>query len=421
MLELKEILRARARHDLQEGRNSSKKKSMRSIRFFLSCILLFSIASVGWFHLRVRKIEIKQKAFRKTVKILKNRTFSTNRYFGDVPVPTELSGVPFAEDLKIVLSVKEVDIRNIIAPYNPSIIKSSSGYDLFFRYDVLNPSLKYAPFSSRIGVVSLNERFEQEGREFKRIDLRSEYADDPRVLKVDDQLFLFYNKLDEIYPKCRFMCISNLDPNTYDIKYSTVLNMNINWIEKNWSPFAYIGDNHKPELFFEYRINPRKVLHLPNTKINELNNISVPTDLGYLSLAWPAKWGGISGGTPALKVGDEYLGFFHSWFTDKNKIVWYVMGAYTFNPNPPFNLTSISRHPILFKGIYETPLSNTASIEKRVIFPSGFLVEKQNDKELIHLSCGENDCGVKIITIDKEELLKSLLRFIPKQPQESVF
>ena len=87
------------------------------------------------------------------------------------------------------------------------------------------------------------------------------------------------------------------------------------------------------------------------------------------------------------------------------------MGAYTFNAAPPFNLTGISKYPILFKGIYETPFINTASIDKRVIFPSGFVVENQDDRELIHLACGENDCSVKIVTLDKEQLLKSMLRF----------
>jgi hypothetical protein len=87
------------------------------------------------------------------------------------------------------------------------------------------------------------------------------------------------------------------------------------------------------------------------------------------------------------------------------------MGAYTFNAAPPFNLTGISKYPILFKEIYETPFANTACIEKRVIFPSGFVLENQNGRELIQLACGENDCGIKIVTIDKENLLKSLQRF----------
>ena len=59
---------------------------------------------------------------------------------------------------------------------------------------------------------------------------------------------------------------------------------------------------------------------------------------------------------------------------DENRLVWIVMEAYTFSATPPFNLTGISKYPILFRGIYETPFTNTASIDKRVIFPSGFVL-----------------------------------------------
>jgi hypothetical protein len=87
------------------------------------------------------------------------------------------------------------------------------------------------------------------------------------------------------------------------------------------------------------------------------------------------------------------------------------MGAYTFEAHPPFRITGISNHPILFRGIFDTPYINTASLDKRVIFPSGFVLEKQQNKELIHVACGENDSAVKIITLDKEKLIKSMNRF----------
>ena len=119
-------------------------------------------------------------------------------------------------------------------------------------------------------------------------------------------------------------------------------------------------------------------------------------------------WGGLRGGTPAQKVGDEYLAFFHSSFRDRNGIIWYCMGAYTFEDQPPFRITKISNYPILFEGIYGTPPMNTADPMKRVIFPSGFVVEERNGKEVIHLSCGENDASVKIITLDKNTLLRGM-------------
>jgi len=408
---MEDTLRSRLNRISKTDWISLKNKSINWSVLAMICILLCSIGIIGSFHHRMRKLESKQTNIRRSVKTLEYGTASSTQCLGKVPIPTRLSGVPFAEDAKIVLAVKEVNIRNMTAPYNPSLIESSSGYDLYFRYDVINPKLEHAPFSSRIGVVPLNHQFEQRDREFTRIQLQSEYADDPRVIMIGDKLYLFCNRLDENYPKCRFMCAANIDRNTYTVNYSTTLDMNLHWVEKNWSPFEYIGKDKKPRLFLEYRINPRKLLELPNPQFNELKNVTVPAEAAYLSLTWSGKWGEISGGAPAKNIGGEYLGFFHSWFTDENRLVWYVMGAYTFNAAPPFNLTGISKYPILFKGIYETPFINTASIDKRVIFPSGFVVENQDDRELIHLACGENDCSVKIVTLDKEQLLKSMLRF----------
>jgi predicted GH43/DUF377 family glycosyl hydrolase len=411
MLDLEKNLNNRMRNISKTGKVSFRYRNLNWLFYGISTFIVCSLGFSGWLFHHMRKLESKQKVIRRSLKMMGHEThFSTER-LGNAIVPARLAGIPFGEDEKIILSVKDVNIRNVTAPYNPCMIESSSGYDLFFRYDVINPKLLHANFSSRVGVVSLDRRFEQQDREFTRILLGSEYTDDPRVLMIEDELYLFYNQLDENLPKCRFMCAANLDKNTYNVKYKTTLDMNLSCVEKNWSPFEYVGNDQKPRLFLEYKINPRKLLELPNPQINELNNIHVPAKTAYISLPWESKWGKISGGTPSKKIGDEYLGFFHSWFTDENNLVWYVMGAYTFNAAPPFNLTGISKYPILFKEIYETPFANTACIEKRVIFPSGFVLENQNGRELIQLACGENDCGIKIVTIDKENLLKSLQRF----------
>ncbi len=67
------------------------------------------------------------------------------------------------------------------------------------------------------------------------------------------------------------------------------------------------------------------------------------------------EWGPIRGGTQAFLVDGEYLSFFHSSkdmrsaHSPKDKISHYFMGAYTFNPNPPFNITRISPEPITEK------------------------------------------------------------------------
>jgi hypothetical protein len=42
------------------------------------------------------------------------------------------------------------------------------------------------------------------------------------------------------------------------------------------------------------------------------------------------------------------------------------------------------------------------------VFPGGFVERELDGKKVIHLVCGENDCAVKVITFDKERLLKGL-------------
>ena len=84
------------------------------------------------------------------------------------------------------------------------------------------------------------------------------------------------------------------------------------------------------------------------------------------------------------------------------------MGAYTFEATPPFRMTRISPHPILFTESYKSPHRHTANRMVQCIFPSGFVAQNQNGKDVFHVSCGENDSHIKILTFDKEGLLKTL-------------
>ena len=119
-------------------------------------------------------------------------------------------------------------------------------------------------------------------------------------------------------------------------------------------------------------------------------------------------WGEPRGGTPPIEFEDEYLSFFHSSFK-RNGIWLYVMGAYTFEKKHPFNITSFSRYPIIFKELYSAPLINTADKNKRVIYPSGaFLSENKQD---LVVFCGENDSAIRVMKIDPEILKLTLKSF----------
>lgn len=83
-------------------------------------------------------------------------------------------------------------------------------------------------------------------------------------------------------------------------------------------------------------------------------------------------------------------------------------GAYTFERNAPHKITAITPYPIVFPGIYDSKLINTADASKRVIYPAGIAIEKKGKNHLLHVSCGENDCAVKVVTIDYNRLRKNM-------------
>jgi predicted GH43/DUF377 family glycosyl hydrolase len=332
-----------------------------------------------------------------------------------IRLPERLKNIPFADAQNIVLKTKKVAIRNVVAPYNASIIKHGSGYLMFFRYDL---SSKHTYFSY-IGCAELDSNFDQTDKEFITLNTHHDHSEDPRVFSTGKEIFLMYStsefkKYFLPFPFISTVTLSRFDLKKYKLETATSLELNLSLTEKNWVPFEYIDKQNVPHFYLQYGLNPHKILRIPNPNVNEVIHEIFPKEDVFYITHWDNKgngWGELRGGTPALKVGDEYLAFFHSCFRDKNDLIWYAMGAYTFEGEPPFKITAISSYPILFQGMYESGSLNTSDPQRRVIFPVGFVIEQNEDKELIHLSCGENDSAIKIVTLDKAKLI-NLLRKI---------
>lgn len=315
-----------------------------------------------------------------------------------------LEEVPYGEISGLVKGVKRIEISHVLAPYNASIVEDGEGYLLFFRYDIPTHLVRALKIKSKlkayIGCVKLDAQFNQVAP-FTPIDTHSDYSEDPRAVQVNQQLYLSYNDVapnTQVYS--RTIRVAPLDRQTLTVKKEVDLDLHITHIEKNWVPFEYTNGDKK-ELLFTYSINPHKILKVEGDSITHL---PVSNAASLQKFSWEKKWGVLRGGTPPKLVDGQYLSFFHSAIKSKNGTACYLMGAYTFEAHPPFRVTGISPYPILFKGIYDTPISNTANRKVRCIFPSGFV----EDNGLIHVSCGENDAGVKIVTLDKEILLQSL-------------
>ena len=332
---------------------------------------------------------------------------------GRFPTPKKLAGLPWADQEGIVLKTTNIQIRNVVAPYNASILPSDEGFLLFFRYDIKHPSNhRYrhkgeTPYKTHIAVAALDHHFVQTDTEFVELSAL-EGGEDPRSVKVGEKLYLFYNKGEEENPKRRIMHLASLDPKTLSVNYTTKLDRGLQPIEKNWAPFAHQGEDGQLALYCEYNVSPHQVLAVEDTQAPRYISCGCSDRRSDLELLWNEEWGPIRGGTGAQKIGDEYLGFFHSAFLDDKGISWYVMGAYTFEGKAPFRITRISKHPILFQGIYDAPIRNTARAKLRAIFPCGFAIESCQGKQRLHVACGENDSSVKVVTMDAEALLRSL-------------
>ena len=375
--------------------------------------LLFTLAltcSFAFWHIHrdLRQLKKKTNAYGTLVANLDNGVWNTPSLLGGMVLPLELQNIPLGEKKGVVLRSKEINIRNVVAPYNPSIIENEIGYLLFFRYDVINQMCN-SGFYTYIGCAQLDKNFDQTEEEYTIIDTGSKFSEDPRIVRTGDDVYLFFN--DE-HPcgriNGRTMRVAKIDLKDRTLDYTTNLDLQIQHIEKNWVPFEYIGENNKAELYIEYFMNPHKILKLADPRVNSIEHLSFPETSAFQRLSWPKIWGAPRGGSAARKIGDQYLSFFHSSFTDRRGNHWYLMGAYSFEAKAPFRITKISHYPILFEGIYTTPYMNTACNNKQIIYPTGFCFEEKDGKNLIHVTCGENDCAIKVVTIDQTELLKSL-------------
>ncbi len=342
-------------------------------------------------------------------------------FTGNSQLCSKLQNVPYAESQGLIKKITTLQIEGIKAPYNPGLIENENGFFLVFRHDAKDKK-KFlgikTPFKQKIYLGNLAMPFRtfisamQLDQNFKslsspaRIDTGSDFSEDPRLFKLDDQPYITYNDIEDNNIESRTIRLAKIDTQTLQLQDQVNLDLNLRRIEKNWVPFIYEEDGIK-KIHFGYYFNPHVILKMDDPLKNELIHLKKPNHIAVQNMPWNKSWGIVRGGTPPILVDGQYLAFFHSFFKENGKI-WYVMGAYTFESAPPFRITACSPNPIQFKGIYGTKTNNTAHSRKPSIFPSGLVLSTEEGRELLHVACGENDCAVKIITFDKKALLKSL-------------
>lgn len=337
-----------------------------------------------------------------------------------------LKPLPYGEDTGIIKRVTKIEIDGIAAPYCPSFLKDGDGFFLTFRHDqkekkrvfgIQTPFRQKIPFGSLrmpfktfISSVRLDKNFKAISSPI-RIETGSDFSEDPRVFQMEEQVYITYNDIASNDIESRTIHLAKLDKATLKIENHVDLDLGLQQVEKNWAPFVRKEEGEE-KLYWGYCFNPHVIFKMNDPTKNELVHLLKPNHVAVQPMPWKKSLGIVRGGTPPILVDGEYLAFFHSFFKQNGKI-WYVMGAYTFESSPPFRVTACSPFPIQFKGIYNTRKKNTAYSRKPSVFPAGLILDQEEGRDVLHLALGENDCGIKVVTFDKEALLKSLVA-IPK-------
>lgn len=310
----------------------------------------------------------------------------------------------YPED-KIVVCTKQIFLEECPEAFNPSMIRVENGYLFVFRY---LPDKIYEPWISYIGVVMLNDAFDPiEKPQFLSVrrsrSKTPSQSEDPRVFSYRGRTFIVFNDnleienptlwqrrdmfLAELFYVNNHYLLSSPIKLIHDTKYNT------QWWQKNWFPFEWNN-----ELYFVYMMNPHEIV-LPNL----IKGNCYPMYETTVEIDWV--WGDLRGGTPAQLVDGEYLSFFHSSIpipsaASMDSMLWhYYMGAYTFSPDPPFTISKITPSPIIAEGFYAS-----STCEKRVIFPGGFV----QDRDFLHVAYGKDDQEMWIATLDKKKLMSFL-------------
>ncbi|MCB1111786.1 MAG: hypothetical protein H7A37_08240 [Chlamydiales bacterium] len=304
----------------------------------------------------------------------------------------------------IVEKSEQIILKEYPQGWNPSIVKTDQGYLLSFRY---TPNMKNH-WMSYTGLVLLNDDLEQISEAYLVTEDRygtplPPHMEDARLFTYRGEIYLIYNCCTDKTHHAgsrRDMWIGKLAyrNKTYVIEPPIKLFHNkhheTQLTEKNWVAFGW-----QDMILFSYMVSPHEVI-VPSFDTGECTPIfSTKPE----TLQW--KWGSLRGGTPAIKINDEYLAFFHSSIKTHSLasngayMNHYYMGAYTFSAEPPFEMTKITPYPVVGKDFY-----TLSDFNKRVVFPGGIIDEEDH----LLVAYGKDDREIWIARIDKKKLYDSL-------------
>lgn len=279
--------------------------------------------------------------------------------------------------------------------YNPSFVVTDAGEMLLATR--CEQFTSWAPIRRSNTLVIWNLDQNKRASEPRQLQFQTGVAghnyEDPRLLWNDGLWVSYYHY--QIRRELAHQELAQVAGNSLTHIYHPVYGKNVanmgaqTWHEKNWVWFI-----HEGELCCVYLIAPEHTVF-------KYDGQSV-TDKWITASKLPWAMGQARGGSPPVRVGDEYFCFFHSslpWegHPPQNR---YYMGAYAFKAGSPFQITRMSRLPLL-TGSEADPMRRYSP---PCVFPGGAALD--GDDWFVVL--GVNDCACAWISIPREELLKTM-------------
>jgi predicted GH43/DUF377 family glycosyl hydrolase len=307
-----------------------------------------------------------------------------------------------------IVDIKTDNLANADFHFNGSIFQKDGRLYLAYRANV--------GFSDvRIHITRLSKTTLQPEKFSKMLAIpnpgNGEFCryEDPRMFWFKDELYCAYTFMREDRP-AQCQGVAKLDKdfnvvNTWYVDYGTNHNQALKPVrvigtpegavleldpgtkfEKNWQFFEYGGFLH-----VSYDLEEHVVLKLDDDfKV-------IHEERGTKSVTWD--YGRLSGGTPPVLLEGQYFTFFHSSLPE-NSVRTYWAGVLSFNAIAPFEITQISKKPLLSAD----KADKTVLWKNTVVFPCGAYY---NDGEWV-ISYGHNDYCLKLLKISHAELLTTL-------------
>lgn len=277
--------------------------------------------------------------------------------------------------------------------YNPALTEIDG--DLWMCYRMH----KADGFSDNV-MVKLDKAFQPIPETNKVIDIPKIYDDqdfeDPRLWWFEGKLHLSYTMWRRtLQQNGKWLYMPRIESCTLDKDFNVTETQEYSWggnrqgqMQKNWTFFEHDGQLH-----WTYFYDPHQVVKIEDGMEKLAGN--------HKGMEW--QWGVIRGGTPPVRVGNEYWAFTHSRQGNifAAQEARYFAGVYCFEAGGQFKPTRWIPEPLLVGSELDKQWAGNL----KCVFPSGCV--RRGDDLVVSIGSNDMECAIGVFSID--ELAKKMI------------